>query len=406
MAVLAALSAIGPAMSDMYLAAFPTMADELGVSASNLQLTLTASLIGLALGQLVLGPLSDRLGRRRPLVAGMALFSVTSVLCAFAPSIELLVAARLLQGLAGGAGVVIARAVIRDLYTGEEFIRYFAKIMLVFGLAPVLAPLIGAALLEVGGWETIFYTLAAFGIALTAASQWLLPETHPEHARSTGGVGSLLRLAREALADRNFVVYSVGNAFAFAAMFAYIGSFSFVVQDAYDHSEVTFAVLFGINALGFVFVGQLAPRLVSRIGAPRLAVRAAGTSALVASMVCVLLAAAGDDESGLVAIELGVLVTMGALGVLMPSATAMALENRGAAAGTATALMGFVQLLAGALAAPLAGIGGSRTGFPLAVILASCAVVALAAFYTGRQRVASYSRAPESHPVLSSNDKE
>ncbi|MDP3893273.1 multidrug effflux MFS transporter, partial [Nocardioides sp.] len=268
--VLAGLTAIGPAMSDMYLAAFPLMADGFGVGASTLQMTLTASLAGLAVGQLLLGPLSDRYGRRRPLMVGMVLFVAASVLCALAPTIEWLIVGRVLQGLAGSAGVVISRAIVRDLYSGAEFVRFFAKLMLVFGLAPVLAPLIGAVILKFAGWESIFFALAGFAVLLLIGVGGLVDETLPPELRSSGGVLGALRLMRVAVRDSRFVLFSLGNSFAFAAMFAYIGAFSFVVQEVFGKSELTFAVLFGVNAGGFVLAGQIAGRLADRVRPQRM----------------------------------------------------------------------------------------------------------------------------------------
>ena len=388
--VLAGLTAIGPAMTDMYLAAFPEMSDDFGVGASQLQLTLTSSMIGTGVGQLLLGPLSDRYGRRPPLVIGMALFTAASLLCAFAPSYEWFLAGRVAQGLTGAAGVVISRAIVRDLFSGDDFVRYFAKIMLVFGLAPVLAPLVGAGLLGLGSWQYIFYALAAFALLLLLGSATVVGETLPPERRSSGGVLGALKLMRLAVRDRRFVLYSLGNSFAFAAMFAYIGSFSFVVQDVFGGSSFLFALLFGINACGFVAAGQISAKLVGRVRPHTLVIFGSGLQ-VVATLVLgayVLLTNSGGGTFGLVVVQICCLLLMTSLGTLMPNSTGLALEGQAESAGTAAALMGCAQLLAGAIAAPLVGVAGSDTAVPLGCITAVCAVVGFL-FFTQAKRVPS-----------------
>lgn len=380
--VLAGLTAIGPAMSDMYLAAFPDMSDDFHVGASQLQLTLTASMVGAGAGQLLLGPLSDRFGRRMPLVVGMALFTAASLLCALAPTYEWFIAGRVAQGLTGSAGVVISRAIVRDLYSGDDFVRFFAKLMLIYGLAPVLAPIIGAGLLNLGNWQYIFYALAGMALLLLAGVTTVLGETHPPGRRSSGGVRGAVRLMRIALHDRRFVLMSIGNGFASATMFVYIGSFSFVVQNVFGGSSILFGLLFGLNACGFVAAGQLTSRMVGRFQSRRLLL---GGSALQVSATAVLAAfvlLTHDDAgtAGLVVVEVCCFLLMCSHGTMMPNSTALALENQAAAAGTAAALMGCTQQVTAAVIAPIGGIAGSATAVPLGCATVVCALIAFTTF--------------------------
>jgi DHA1 family bicyclomycin/chloramphenicol resistance-like MFS transporter len=220
--IIGALSAFGPLSIDMYLPALPSLPQELGGTASQVQLTLTACLLGLAAGQVIAGPLSDRMGRRRPLLAGLLLYALASLMCAVAPSLPALIAFRLLQGLAGAAGVVIARAVVRDLFSGSDVARFLALTMLVNGLAPILAPIIGGQLLTFTTWRGVFILLTVIGVGLFLLAALGLGESLPEEQRRTGGIMETLRTFRSLLTDRSFVGYALSSGLAFAAMFAYI----------------------------------------------------------------------------------------------------------------------------------------------------------------------------------------
>lgn len=370
--VLAALTAIGPATSDIYLPAFPAIAADLGASASEVQLTLTASLIGLALGQFVLGPISDRYGRRRPLIIGMALYCLASLLCALAPTSAALLAGRFVQGLAGAAGAVIARAAVRDLYSGVQFTRFFARLMLIFGIAPIVAPLVGTGLLRLGDWRAIFVALAVFGAVLLLAVLLWFPETLPPERRTVGGLAGAARTMRSLLHHRDFLTYTAGNALALAAMFGYIAGFSFVAQEVHDTSSTVFAILFGLNAAGFVGAGQLSARLAERVPQRQLVLAGSGMQATggVLLAVLVLFDPPGGAGPGLLGVEIALFLVVASLGFLVPSSTALALAEQHAVAGTASALMGTIQLGVAAAVAPLVGLGGSQTAVPLGVVLA------------------------------------
>jgi DHA1 family bicyclomycin/chloramphenicol resistance-like MFS transporter len=369
--VLGALSAFGPMCTDMYLPAFPTIGRELGVSDSVVQLTVTTCLLGLALGQLVAGPLSDRLGRRPPLIGGLAVFTVASLVCAVAPNAGLLVAARLAQGLAGAAGLVIGRAVVRDLFGGRQAARFFATLMLVMGVAPILAPLAGAGILEWTSWRSIFVVLACFGAMLVPAVLAWLPETLPAERRHARGVGTIGRSLGAMLRQRSFVGLGLTSGLVSGAMFVYIGDATFVLQQVYRLSPRQFALVFASNAAGIIAASQISARLVERV-APRALLLAGVLQAAVGGLL-LLIAAIADLPLAVVLVSLFAMVST--IGLVSPNATALALEDHAAAAGTAASLLGVSQLVIGAMLAPVVGLFGD-TALPLAVVMAAAAFAA------------------------------
>ncbi|MFF7048880.1 multidrug effflux MFS transporter [Streptomyces griseorubiginosus] len=378
--LLGGLTATPPLAMDMYLPSLPQVTDSLHAPAATVQLTLTACLLGMALGQLVVGPMSDRWGRRRPLLAGLAVYVVATVLCAVAPTVEFLVGFRLLQGLAGAAGIVIARAVVRDLYDGVAMARFFSTLMLIGGVAPVVAPLVGGQILRVTDWRGVFVVLTAVG-ALLAVLVWArLPETLPAADRHTGGVGDALRSMRRLLADLPFTGYMLTGGFAFAALFAYISASPFVIQEIYGASPQTFSLLFGVNSVGLVVVGQINGKvLVGRVGLDR--VLGVGLLIVTAAATALLLMATGVfGEVGLVPVAAALFVLMSAMGVTLPNAQSLALLRTRHSAGSASALLGTSSFLIGAVASPLVGMAGEHTAVPMAVVQVAAALVALACF--------------------------
>ncbi|MGX1545095.1 multidrug effflux MFS transporter [Streptomyces adustus] len=378
--VLGALTATPPLAMDMYLPALPEVTRALHAPAATVQLTLTACLAGMALGQLVVGPMSDRWGRRRPLLAGLAVYVVATALCALAPDVELLVAFRLAQGLAGAAGIVIARAVVRDLYDGVAMARFFSTLMLVSGVAPIVAPLVGGQILRVTDWRGVFVLLTGVSVALTAVVWARLPETLPPARRHGGGVGEALRTMRGLLADRVFAGYMLTGGFAFAALFAYIAASPFVVQEIYGASPQTYSLLFGLNSVGLIVVGQVNGRvLVGRVRLDR--VLAAGLAVVVLAAAALLLMATGAfGEAGLVPVAAGLFVLMSAMSLTLPNAQTLALMRVRHAAGAASALLGTSSFLVGAIASPLVGIAGEHTAVPMALVQLTAALVAVACF--------------------------
>ncbi|WP_329329121.1 multidrug effflux MFS transporter [Streptomyces luteogriseus] len=378
--LLGSLTAVPPLAMDMYLPSLPEVTRSLHAPAATVQLTLTACLAGMALGQLVVGPMSDRWGRRRPLLAGLAVFVVATVLCALAPTVELLVAFRLAQGLAGAAAIVIARAVVRDLYDGMAMARFFSTLMLISGVAPIVAPLIGGQILRVTDWRGVFAVLTVVGVLIGVLVWTRLPETLAPAQRHSGGVGEALRSMRALLADRSFTGYTLTGGFAFAALFAYISASPFVIQEIYGASPQTFSLLFGINSVGLVLVGQINGKiLVGRVSLDR--VLFIGLAIVVTAATALLLMSLGVfGEVGLLPVAAALFVLMSAMGITLPNTQALALMRTKHAAGSASALLGTTSFLIGAVASPLVGVAGEDTALPMAVVQLAAALVALACF--------------------------
>jgi DHA1 family bicyclomycin/chloramphenicol resistance-like MFS transporter len=372
--VLGAVNAIGPLSIDMYLPALPEISRDLDAGASAIQLTLTACVMGLALGQLVVGPLSDRLGRRLPLMAAMLTYAVASILCALAPSAPVLMALRFVQGLAGAGGIVIARAVVRDLHSGAAAVRLFSSLMLVTGLAPILAPLAGAQVLTFSSWRGIFVVLGVVSALIAAVVAVGLGETLPPERRNRHGLGRTLRTMRELLRDRYFVGHGLAVGMAFGALFAYISGSSFVLQGIYGVSPQLYSVLFAVNGLGLIAGSQINARLVGRFG-PATLLRHGLT--MIAAGAATLLAVVLAGGLGVWAVLIPMFVIVSSLSFVGPNGTALALVDHAAVAGTASAVLGVIQFIVGALVAPLVGVAGTDSAVPMAAIMTAVAFGAL-----------------------------
>ncbi|MCW3814009.1 multidrug effflux MFS transporter [Micromonospora sp. DR5-3] len=372
--VLGSLIAIGPLTIDMYLPALPAITTDLQTTSAAVQLTLTGTLAGLALGQLLIGPLSDAVGRRKPLLAGIGLHIVASVLCAIAPNIGIVGTLRVLQGLGVAASSVVAMAVVRDLFSGAAFARLFSRLMLVMGVAPILAPTLGSGLLRWSDWRGVFIALAVFGALLVTVAAFGLAETLPPERRRRGGVAATVRDYGALLRDRTFVGLVLVAGLAMAALFAYVAGSSFVFQQQYGLDEQQFGIAFGAGAVGLITATQLNVRLLRRYSPQRILVTAlaVGTAAGL-----VLLAVAATGFGGLAAILASLWVVLAAAGLAMPNAPALALSRHGEAAGTAAALLGAVQFGVGALAAPLVGVLGTGS-VAMAAVVAGGMVAAMA----------------------------
>ena len=381
MIILGLVNAIGPLSIDMYLPAFPEIASDLETSASQVQLTLTACVAGLALGQLLIGPLSDRLGRRTPLIAAMSTYAGASVLCALAPSAPVLMGTRFLQGLAGAGGVVIARAIVRDLHSGAAAVRLFSSLMLVTGLAPILAPLAGGQILNHTSWRGIFVVLTILSAGIAVLVAVALKETLPPERRSTHGLGRTLEIMRTLLKDRWFVGHGLAGGLGFGALFAYISGSSFVLQGIYGVSPQLYSVLFAMNGLGLIAGSQVNARLVGRYG-PATLLRAGLTT--IAAAACTLLVVVLIGGLGVAAVLAPMFVIVSSLAFVLPNSTALALADHPEVAGTASALLGMGQFVIGALVAPIVGAGGTDSAVPMATVMTIAALAAL-----GARRVAT-----------------
>jgi MFS transporter, DHA1 family, multidrug resistance protein len=373
--VLGLLVALGPLTIDMYLPALPRIADELSVSSSVAQLTLTGTLAGLALGQLVVGPLSDSLGRRRPLMAGIVLHMLASLMCLFAPNFAVLGVARSLQGVGAAAAMVVAIAVVGDLFTDSAAATVMSRLMLVLGVAPVLAPSLGAAVLLHASWHWVFAVLVVLAGALLLLAALALPETlTPEHRRPLR-VGGIIATYGELLRDARFVILVLVAALGMSGLFAYIAGASFVLQGHYGLDQQAFALVFGAGAVALIASTQLNVVLLRRFSPQVIVVWALVASSLFGA-VFVALAAAG--VGGLAAFVVPIWAILAAIGLVIPNAPALALSRHPDAAGTSAALLGAAQFGLGAAVAPLVGVLGNDE-LALAVVMTVGVVVALLA---------------------------
>lgn len=364
--VLGSLIAIGPLTIDMYLPALPSITDDLHTTSTAVQLTLTGTLAGLALGQLAIGPWSDAVGRRVPLLAGLILHVLASIACVFAPDVTVLGALRVLQGLGVAASSVVAMAVVRDLFSGAAFARLFSRLMLVMGAAPILAPTLGSAVLRWTDWRGVFVVLAMFGVLLSVLAAVALPETLPPARRRSGGVIATLGVYGSLLRDRVFVGLVFVAGFAMAALFAYVGGSSFVLQEVYGLSEAQFGLAFGAGAVGLIGGTQYNVRLLRRWSPQRILVSALAAGAAAGALLVVL---AATGLGGLPALLAALWAVLTAAGLALPNAPALAMSRHGEAAGTAAALLGAVQFGVGAVAAPLVGVLGTGAT-AMAVVIA------------------------------------
>ncbi|MCL6733495.1 multidrug effflux MFS transporter [Streptomyces neyagawaensis] len=386
-AVLGALTAVSPLATDMYVPGFPALGRALGASGSAVQLTMTAFLAGLVVGQLVIGPLSDGLGRRRLLITGSAGFVLCSVACAAAPDITVLTGARFLQGVAGAAGLVLARAVLTDHFHGAELPRYFAVLSQVIGVAPVVAPVLGGAVLAVSTWRTVFAVLAVLGVLLLLAVVRAVPESLPPERRHSGGLASAFRAMGTLLAGRTFMGYVLVVALVSAALFAYISGSSFVFENLYGVSSTTYSLIFATNAVAMLAAGASFARMAGR-GTRLNTLLSAGVGiALLGALAQVLLVVTvGETLAGT---WITLFVTTGGIGLVFPSAMSIGQAVGRTASGAASALLGGIQFLFGALASPLVGVFGEESSRPMALIMlgalvaAGLALVALARPWAG-----------------------
>jgi DHA1 family bicyclomycin/chloramphenicol resistance-like MFS transporter len=386
--VLGSLSAIGPLTVDTYLPALPQLTAEMNATDSQAQLTITGLLLGLGLGQLLIGPLSDTVGRRKPLLFGLAAHALMSILCALAPTITILAITRTLQGLAGAAVAVVAMAVVRDLFTGIRAAQLLSRLILVLGVAPILAPSLGSALLRLTDWQGIFVALALAAVALFAVAWFGLPETLPVERRQVASVRGSLRSYRGLFADRLFVVMVVVAGLMFATLFAYIAGAPFILQGLYGLSPQQFGFAFSANAVGLILMTQINPILVKRHGPVKILSVAIVTA--VAGSVA-LLATASTGFGGLLGFMIPLFFIVSAAGLSFPNAPAIALNRHGEAAGTAAALLGAAQFMVGGFIAPLVGLFADGTAAPLAAIMVGTTGVALGLFLLARRGLSAVS---------------
>jgi DHA1 family bicyclomycin/chloramphenicol resistance-like MFS transporter len=375
--ILGTLSAFGPLSIDMYLPGLPQIARSFRAEAAPVQLTLAIFFLGMAVGQAFYGPLSDRYGRRWPLLIGCGLYAAASLGCALASSLESLIFWRFVQALGGCAGMVIARSVVRDLFDARDSARMYSFLMLVMGIAPITAPLIGGQLLLFFGWRSIFWLLAGFGLLCVAMVVFMLPETLPSERRANVGIGQALALYGQLLADRAFLAYALAGGLVSAGMFAYISGSPFVVIDLYGVAPERYGLIFGSNALGLIIASQANRWLLKRYRA-EVILRAALLVISVAGIGLVATAATGFG--GLPGLLVPLFICIAGVGVVGPNSSAAAMAPHGRIAGSASALLGTLQFVVGALSGMLVGALANGTALPMAGVVAGCGLAALVSY--------------------------
>lgn len=373
-----ALVAIGPLTIDIYLAALPTIVQDLQTNDAAVQFTLTATLIGLAIGQLLIGAVADVIGRRRPLLVALSAYVLVSVVIAMSSTLEALLVLRFLQGLTAASGMVLANAMVRDLYDGPEMATFISRLFLIVGVAPILAPTLGAQFLHFGTWRTIFWGLAVFGLTLVTLALFRAPETLPPERRRTGGLKPALRSYATLLSDRRFVGLMLTAGTAMGALFAYISSATFIFQDLYGMSTQEYALVFAAGAGSLTLASQANGFLVQRVH-PVSILRVVLPVAL---GISTMLLVASLLDLGVVAVVAGVILVLGATGFVMPNAPVIALNDHGERAGAAAALLGAGNFIFGALISPVTGAFDAASAVPMAAVMVACGALAILVFWT------------------------
>ncbi|MDQ0417103.1 DHA1 family bicyclomycin/chloramphenicol resistance-like MFS transporter [Croceifilum oryzae] len=375
--ILGGLSAFGALSIDMYLPAFPEIANEFHASPSLVQMSLTLFLIGMCVGQLFMGPLSDMIGRRKPLLIGLLSYGIVSLLCIWSPSIGMFVLLRFFQGLTASAGLVISRAVVRDLYVGTELTRFFSLLSLINGLAPIIAPIMGAQLLGFAPWQGVFIVLSIIGLAMFGIVVWGLPDTLTLENRAVSGVRPALLSYSRILRDRTFMGYALCQGLVFASMFAYISGSSFMVQNIYHGTATTFSIIFAVNGVGIMIASQITGKLAGRFSERSLfkagiIMSASGGGVLLVAFL---------NQAPLYVILVPLFFIVSSVGVVATAGFSLAMENQGKSAGSAAAVLGVISLTLGGLVAPFVGIAGEYTVVPLGIITTICGICSLSCYY-------------------------
>ncbi|BBK35844.1 Bcr/CflA family drug resistance efflux transporter [Allostella sp. ATCC 35155] len=373
--ILGALTAFAPLSIDMYLPAFPQMELALGASTDAVQRTLAAFFLGFALGQASYGPVTDRFGRKPPLYFGLGLYVLASIGCALAPSAEVLTVLRFVQAVGACSGMVIARAMVRDLFDPKDAARAYSSLMLVTGLAPILAPVIGGIVLVWSVWPTIFWILAAYALLALAAVHWRLPETHPADPSRPLAFGRAVADYGRILRDARYMGYAAGGGLGMAGMFAYIAGSPFVFIDLHGISAQQYGWVFGLNAIGFVAAAQVNGRLLPP-GSHERAMRAAQLVQGAAALV--LIATGATGAGGFLGLFVPIFVYVACLGFIMPNAAALAMAPYGRNAGVASALLGTLQFSLAAIASGLVGLLHDGSALPMAGTIAVFGLAGLA----------------------------
>ncbi|MDD9268532.1 multidrug effflux MFS transporter [Paenibacillus sp. GCM10023248] len=375
--MLSAFSALGPFTVDMYLSSLPQLMNYFGTNASMIQTSLTASLLGLGLGQLVTGPLSDVYGRRKPLLVSMFLYLLASTACAFSPNIGIFIILRFLQGFVASAGLVISRAIVRDRYSGVEMVKFIAMLTMISNVAPLISPTAGSAVSSFTSWIGVFIFLGFLGLFLTAMTLWGIKESLPIEQRVPGNFMEVLRNYGSLLRDRNFMGYALVNGILFSGVFAYVAGTPFIYQNMYGISPGLFSVLFALNGLGIILGSQFVKRLAGRMN-EHLIFRIGLQLAFIttAAILVVIL-----SHGSFFLLFISIFLFAASIGIIGPISFTLAMESQGHIAGSAAAVLGTLQFALGAVTSPLVGIAGENSALPFGVTIFTTSILAVISYF-------------------------
>lgn len=375
--VLGCLAGMGPLCTDLYLPALPQIATKLSTSASLVQFSLTATLLGIAIGQIFIGPNSDIYGRKKPLTISLVIFIIASFMCSLATSIWELITFRFIQGLAGSGGIVLSRAIACDLYSGTELTKFYSLLMLINGIAPIFSPVIGGQILALSDWKGIFFTLGLFSIVLTLAVIFGMKESLPEEQRRAGGLKATFVTFGRLLSDTSFVGYVLVQGFIIAGLFAYISGSPFVLQTVYGLSAKTFSLCFAVNGIGIMLFAQLTGYFTGKFGEKQLLV-----FGLSLALLCsVLLLALSIIQASLIFILIQLFIIVSCIGITTTASFSLAIQRQPDSAGSAAGLLGVVPFIFGAAASPLVGLGNGTTALPMGVVIALANLLAFVSYF-------------------------
>ncbi|SMQ78508.1 MFS transporter, DHA1 family, bicyclomycin/chloramphenicol resistance protein [Bacillus sp. OV166] len=375
--LLGSLGLLGPFTIDTYLPSFPTIVKDFHTTASLVQISLTSCLLGLGLGQLIIGPLSDVKGRRQPLLIFITLYLLASITCALAPNIYFLIIARLVQGFAAAGGLVISRAIVRDLFSGRELTKFFTMMVLVGNLGPIVAPIAGGGILAFTNWHGVFIALACIGAVLLFTVAFKLEETLPTENRVPSNLPQIMNNFRSLFRDRTFMGYALTQGFTVAGIFAYVSGIPFVYQNIYEVTPQQFSLLFGTNGLALIIGSQLVGRFADTISERTflkigLAIaNIAGAGLLIALLL----------NAPLLAVAIPIFFFVSSISIIGTTSFTLAIENQGHIAGSASALLGLLPFVLGSLTAPLVGVAGAYSGVPMGVIIFCSSLLAFLSYF-------------------------
>jgi MFS transporter, DHA1 family, multidrug resistance protein len=375
--LLGSLAILGPFTIDTYLPSFPTIVNDFHTNASLVQISLTTCLVGLGLGQLIIGPMSDVHGRRKPLLIFLTLYFLSSLTCAIAPNIYTLIVSRFIQGFAAAGGLVISRAIVRDLFSGRELTKFFASLMLVGNLGPIIAPIIGGAILTFTSWKGVFIVLACIGMVFTLIVSLKLEETLPTEKRVPGNFKQVITNFGMLLKDREFAGYAFTQGFTAAGIFAYVSGISFVYQNIYGVSPQVFSFLFGVNGVGLIIGTQMVGRLSHYIPEKTFLKIGLGLS----NTAAILLLTAILLKAPILFVAIPIFFLVMSISIIGTSAFSLAMETKGHVAGSASALLGVLPFLLGSLTAPLVGVAGEYSALPMGIIILSASFLAFLSYF-------------------------